>query len=278
MSISNTLFDGMTDKLITAMMQPFSALLKLQTGLDGELIQSGNGMQIADALEDNKLQLAVMEGIEFAWAREKHPDLKPLMIAVNKKPYGKTMLVVRKDGAKSLKELKGKSLADFRYTRAFSRLYVDRRCRDVSGIPYKKFFGRCTTTDFAEEMIDDVIEGKVDAAIVEEVCLECYGRRKPARVRELRVLEESEKFPCSVVVYKKGKLDPKTRQRLNDGMLEAGKSAFGRQLMTLWQMTGFEAVPDTFDTQCRDIIKVYPSPDALKSAAATTPTRATTSD
>lgn len=278
MSISNSLFEGMTDKLITSMMQPFAGLLKLQTGLDGELIPIGNGMQIAESLQDDKLHIAVMEGIEFAWAREKHPELQALMIAVNKKPYGKSLLVVRKDGPKTFKELKGKSIADFRYTRVFSRLYLDRRARDVAGVPYKKFFGRCSTADFAEETLDDVIEGKVDAAIVEEVCLECYQRRKPGRAKEVRVLEESEKFPCSVVVHKKGKLDSKTRKRLNDGMLAAGKSAFGRQLMTLWQMTAFEAVPETFDTQCRDIIKVYPSPEALKSAAAPKPARAAVSD
>jgi ABC-type phosphate/phosphonate transport system substrate-binding protein len=278
MTISSTIFSGMSDKLITGMMQPFVGLLKLQTGLDGELVPTGNGMQIADSLDDNKLNIAVMEGIEFAWAREKHPDLQPLMIAVNKKPYGKSLLIVRNNGPRSFKELKGKSVADFRYTRVFSRLYLDRRAQDVAGVPYKKFFGRCTTVESAEELIDDVIEGKIDAAIVEEVCLECYQRRKPSRAKEVRVLEESESFPCSVVVYKKGKLDPKTRQRLNDGMLAAGKSAFGRHLMTLWQMTSFEPVPETFDTQCREIIKVYPSPEALKSAEAPKPSRATVND
>ena len=127
MSISNTFFEGMTDKLIMAMMQPFRGLLKLQTGIDGELIAAGGGLLIGDALADDKMDLGVMEGIEFAWAREKHPDLKPLMIAVNKKPYGKSLLIVRKDGVKSLEELKGKTLTDFRFTRMFSRLYLDRR-------------------------------------------------------------------------------------------------------------------------------------------------------
>ena len=137
-------------------------------------------------------------------------------------------------------------------------------------MPHKEFFGKCVTKDSAEEMIDDVIEGKADAAIIEEVCLECYERRKPGRVKEVRILEETEKFPCSVVVYKDGKLDKQIRQRLHNGMLDAGKTAFGRQLMLLWQMTGFEALPDTFDTQCRDIVKAYPSPEKAKSARAAT--------
>lgn len=273
MSISTTLFDGMSDKLITAMMQPFSGLLKMQTGLDGELIPVGDGLTIADALAANKLQIAVMEGIEFAWAREKHPDLQPLMIAVNKIPYGKSLLVVHKNGAKSLEDLKGKTLADFRYTHIFSRLYLDRRTQAVARVPHKEFFGKCLRKDSAEEVMDDLVEGKIDAAIIEEVCLEGYQRRKPGRFKELRVLEESERFPCSVVVYKRGKLGKETRKRLHDGMLDAGKSALGRQLMTLWQMTGFERVPDTFETQCRDIIKLYPSPDKEKPKATASATQ-----
>jgi ABC-type phosphate/phosphonate transport system substrate-binding protein len=275
MSISNTLFDGMTDKLIAAMMQPFSGLLKIQTGIDGELIPTGSGLQIGDSLAEDKLHLGVMEGIEFAWAREKHPDLKPLMIAVNKIPYGKSVLLVRKDGPKSLDELKGKTLGDFRYTRIFSRLYLDRRTQAIAGVPHKEFFGKRVNKDSAEEMMDDLVEGKIDAAIVEEVCLQCYQRRKPGRFKELRALEESEKFPCSVVVYKRGKLGAETRQRLHDGMIGAGKTALGRQLMTLWQMTGFESIPDSFERQCRDIVKTYPSPEKAKSAEATRAVRAT---
>lgn len=276
MSISTALFDGMSEKLITAMMQPFRGLLKVQTGLDGELIPVGDGLQIANGLKDDKLQVAVMEGIEFAWAHEKNPELKALMIAVNRKPYGKSLLIVRKNSpVKSFGDLKGKTLSDYRYTRIFSRLFLDRRCHELAGIGHKEFFSKVVKKDFAEEMIDEVIEGNVDAAIIEEVCLDCYQRRKPARMNQIRVLEESERFPASVVVYKAGKLDKQTQQKLRDGMLGAGSTALGRQLMTLWQMTGFELVPETFDTSCKEIIKIYPSPEkaaeAKAEAKATTP-------
>src|SRR5262249_33280490 len=169
-------------------------------------------------LAEEKLHIAVMEGIEFAWARQKHPELRPLMIAINQKPYVRSYLVVHKGGPiKQFSDLKGKTVSDYRFTRIFSWLYLDRRCKEVANATHKEYFGKRVRKDFAEEMLDDVIDGKVDAAIIEEVCMDGYQRRKPERFKELVILEQSEQFPASVVVYKNGKVDRETLKRLHDG-------------------------------------------------------------
>jgi ABC-type phosphate/phosphonate transport system substrate-binding protein len=265
MSISTTLFEGTSEKLMAAMGVPFRGLLKLQTGIDGEIVPTGDGLKIADALADDKLQVAVMEGIEFAWARQKHPELRALMVAVNERPFSRSLLVVRdRSEVKRFEDLKGKTVTDFRFTRIFSRLYLDRRAREVAGSSSRKYFGKSVKADYAEDMLEEVLEGKSDAAIVEDVCLECFQRRKPERAKQLKVLEQSEPFPASAVVYKAGRLDAATLKRLHDGMLDAGSTVIGRQLMILWQMTGFENMPATYDTSLKELVKTYPAPGTVE--------------
>ena len=43
-------------------------------------------------------------------------------------------------------------------------------------------------------------------------------------------------------------------------MIAAGRTAMGRQLMTLWKLTGFEEVPDDYERTCAEIGKAYPPP------------------
>jgi ABC-type phosphate/phosphonate transport system substrate-binding protein len=272
MSISTTLFVGVSEQVVGAMMQPFRGLMRMQTGVDGELVPGADGMTIGDRVAEDKLQLAVMEGIEFAWVHQKHPQLKPLMVAVNEKPYGQALLVTKKDGSvKQFADLKGKAIADYRFTRIFSRLYLDRLSQQAHQTPAKNYFGKFAHCDTAEEMLDDVIDGKVDAAIIEEVCFDHYQRRKPARCLGLKVLDRSEKFPASVIVYRTGGLHPATQKKLTEGMMSADKTLLGRQLMTFWQMTGFEKLPEGYEASLNDIVKPYPAPKAGEKKVASAP-------
>jgi ABC-type phosphate/phosphonate transport system substrate-binding protein len=190
------------------------------------------------------------------------------MVAVNQKPYGQTYLVVKSGGPiKQFADLKGKSVSDYRFTRIFSRLYLDRLCQEANRTPARDYFGKFEHRDSAEELLDDVMDGKVDVALIEEVCFDTYERRKPARCQGLKVLARSEKFPSSVVIYRAGGLHPVTKKKLHDGMLEADKTLLGRHLMTFWQMTGFEKLPENYEASLNEIIKVYPAPKQDKKVA-----------
>jgi hypothetical protein len=43
-------------------------------------------------------------------------------------------------------------------------------------------------------------------------------------------------------------------------MINANKNERGRDLMTLWKLTGFEAVPTDYVAKCAEIMKAYPPP------------------
>src|SRR5947207_1679069 len=78
-----SLFRDMPEPLVAAMMRPFGALMQSQTGVAGELVQGGEACHLGKLLAEGKVQLAVMHGVEFAWAKQQYPRLTPMMIAVN---------------------------------------------------------------------------------------------------------------------------------------------------------------------------------------------------
>src|SRR5581483_4119811 len=75
-----TLFRDVPETAVMAMMQPFATLMESQTGLTGQLIPAGDADDLGQQLANDKVQLGVFHGVEFAWARQKYPDLKPLVI------------------------------------------------------------------------------------------------------------------------------------------------------------------------------------------------------
>jgi ABC-type phosphate/phosphonate transport system substrate-binding protein len=261
--LTGSLFRDTPEALVQTMMRPFKSLMETQTGLSGELVPGIKPDDLGQRLKDDKLQLAVYQGFEFAWAKEKLPGLKPLMIAVNQNKELRAFVVVRDDGPAKLPDLKGKTIAIPRRTREHCHLFLERRCEALDK-PLKEFFGKVVTPFSAEEAVDAVVNGQVDAALADGCFLNWYEKQKPTRYARLKVAEKSEVFPAAVVAYYANALDEATLRRFRDGMLSAKDNPRGVQLMTLCQMTSFEPVPDDYDKVCKEIVKAYPPPEKKK--------------
>lgn len=256
--LTGTLFRDTPDALVQTMMRPFKSLMEAQTGLSGQLVTGIKPDELGQQLKDDKVQLAVFHGVEFAWARQKNADLKPLMIAVNHQKYLRAFVVVRDDSdAASLADLKGKAVAVPRRTREHCHLFLDRRCAAAGKAP-KDYFGKVTTPTTPEEAVDAVVNGHVDAVLVDGCFLDWYEQRKPTRFAKLKTVEKSEVFPAAVVAYCGNALDDATLRRFREGMISAKDNPRGVQLMTLCQITSFEPVPDDYDKLLTDIAKAYP--------------------
>ncbi len=254
----STLFRDTPEPLVLAMMQPFGAMMEAQTGLSGKLIPGGDAATLGRLLAEDKVQIAVFHGFEFAWARQRYPQLRPLMIAINRHKHLRALVVTRDDAdATGLADLKGKTVALPRRSREHCMLYFDRRCQGLGKKP-EQCFGRVAAPPSPDEALEDVVDGTVDAAVVDGVTMECFKRRKPARYYRLKVVEQSETFPAAAVAYHPGCLDEKDVKCFREGMMHANRSALGRQLLTLWKLTGFEAVPDDYEATLDAITKAYP--------------------
>jgi ABC-type phosphate/phosphonate transport system substrate-binding protein len=255
----STLFRDTPAPVVQALMEPFGTLMESQTGVSGRLIAGGDAETLGRQLKEDRLQLAVFHGIEFAWAQQKFPDLRPLVLAVNRHRILHAHLLVRDDqGAANLAALKGKVLALPRRSREHCRVFLDRCCQDLGQEP-KDFFGKITTPPNLEEALDELVRGNVDATVVDGVALECYQEEKPACFARLKTLKKSEPFPPAVLAYRPGALDEATLTRFRTGLLNAHQNTRGRQLLSLWKLTSFERVPNDFAALVAAVAKAYPA-------------------
>ncbi len=258
--IAQSLFRDIPKPLIKVCAQPFRALMQTQTGLTCELTQPTDAFELGEKLTKNQVQLGVFQGFEFAWILQKNPDLKPLVIAVNKHRNRQAHLIVRHDAKiAGVSDLKGKDLAIPRRSRDHCRLFLDRHCQEC-GQPMGTFFTKISESLNVEEALDAVVDHAVQAVVVDDVALECYQRRKPGRFEQLKDLLHSESFPDTVVVYHGGVFEEAVLQRFRDGLIKADNTALGRQLLTLWLMTAFERIPDNYNQLLTEIAKAYPPP------------------
>jgi ABC-type phosphate/phosphonate transport system substrate-binding protein len=253
-----SLFREVPEPLVQMMMEPFGALMRSQTGLNGQVIACGDAHDLGGRLHHSKMDLGVFHGFEFAWAQQKYTDLRPLVIAINKHRHLTANLVVRSDSdATAFANLKGQVMAFPRHSREHCRLFLERACRDCGAEP-RTFFAKVLTTANVEDALDDVVRGKVQAAIVDGVALECYQQIKSGCFARLKVLKQSEIFPAAVVVYCQGRLDPATLARFRDGMIGANQNARGRDLMVMWKLTAFVDVPADFAQNLANIARAFP--------------------
>ncbi len=242
----------------TAALQTLQVFIKEETGLTNDIIRQTDWRVLAAKLAKGELQVGVFQGYEFAWAVEQFPELKPLAAAVNVYVYPVAFVVTRKDdSAKDFAGLKGKTLALPATGQPFLKLFIERQAQ-ASGAAAETFLAKVTNPEYVEDALDDVVDSKVQAAVVDRAALEAYKRRKPGRFKQLRPIAQSEKFPPPVVAYYNANLDEGTLERFKNGLLGASKKEKGEMMLTLFHLTGFEPVPSDFGQVLAETRKRYP--------------------
>jgi ABC-type phosphate/phosphonate transport system substrate-binding protein len=255
-----SLFPDTPEGLIQVLMRPLRSLLEAQTGLTGEVVAVKGAEALGQDLTEDKVQLAVFHGVEFGWAKLKHPDLKPLVIAVNQHQRLHAHLVVRQDcKAECAGDLKGKTLALPKLSREHCKLFLERRCVPAGSCP-QKFYGQVAASVDNEEALDSVVDGTAQAAVIDALGLEAYQRLKPGRFAKVRTLQQSEAFPSAVIAYHPGGLPDALLKSLRDGMTDAKNNRRGQQLLEMCRITSFDAIPEDYDQMLAEIVKAYPPP------------------
>jgi ABC-type phosphate/phosphonate transport system substrate-binding protein len=259
--LPKSLFHDLPAPLVKVVMQPFKDFLEAQTGSTSEIIVNGDAMALAKQLDDDKIQMAVFHGFEFAWAQEKYPHLKAVVLCVNENPIQRAYLIVRQDcTAAKCCDLKDQSVAFPKMSRDHCQLFLERRCVK-EGMTPAKFYAELTQPIDSENALDDVVDGTVQAAIIDGVALEAYKQEKPGRAKLLKILLESEAFPSAVIAYNPGAakpVDPATVARFQKGLIGAQTTPEGKKLLDRCRITSFEAVPDNYEKIFADIAKAYP--------------------
>jgi ABC-type phosphate/phosphonate transport system substrate-binding protein len=256
-----TFFHDLPKPMVAFVTEPFAGVMRETTGLSGELLVGGDAFTVAKQLAAGKFHLAVFHGFEFAWVQQRHPELRPLMLAVNSQRSVSAYVLVRKDSpATELADLKGTDFALPKRTREHARLFVERHCPEDGSCAPKDFFGHIVSSANVETALDDLCKGTVQAAVVDSIGLAFYKDLKPGCFARLRVLKESGDFPPAVIAYRSGGLSDETLGRLREGLLSAHKTERGREMMKVWALTGFVNIPADFPQVLAESLKAYPAP------------------
>jgi ABC-type phosphate/phosphonate transport system substrate-binding protein len=241
-------------------LETLRSFIKEETGYPNEIITEKDWRTLAEYMAKKERQLGVFQGYEFAWAQEDDPNLKPLALGIDVYRYPVAYIVTNRDNAaKDFSGLTGQSAAVPDTGQRYLTMFVERESQALGKEP-SNFFTKVTTPDNIEDAIDDVVDGKVQAAVADRASLDSYKRRKPGRFAKLKAVAQSQPFPPLVVAYYDQVLDPSTLQRFRDGLLGANRKEKGQTLLTLFRLSGFEAIPNDFDQVLEKTRKTYPPP------------------
>lgn len=248
--------DRVLDRLTGEALEKY---LKLETGLTTSITPRKDWRELAAELDAGKQHLGVFQGFEFAWVQEQYPDLKPLLIAVRSTRYPVVCVVTTKESrARGIGCLRDRRVFLAARGRGHAGVYASEALKSRATSP-DDYFRRVATAQNFEEALDDVVNGDIDAAILDESSLEAYGRRQPERRAGLKVIERSRPFPPLVLAGKAGVLDEATRTRLCSGLVNAGRTDRGQMMLLLLRLSAFEEVPADFAQVLSRTREHYPS-------------------
>jgi ABC-type phosphate/phosphonate transport system substrate-binding protein len=261
-AVVDSFFRDIPEPLVRPVIEPFRVLMMAQTGMDGDIVMPKSALQLGQDLADDKVQIALFHGFEYAWAKHQHPEIRPMMIALHHERDLQVFLMVRADSPiRSFADLQGKPVALPCFCQEHCWIYMERACQAAGQADPKKFFSNLSNPRDPEEGLDELADGKVQAVIVDNVALNSYQKRKPARFAKLKSVQKSEMFPSAVIAYRAGSFDEATVKRLQASLLEGQKTSLGRQLLMLWKLRSLESVPSDFDESLNKILKAYPPPE-----------------
>lgn len=261
-AMAQTMVVDVPQPIVDLLGYPFGALTKEFTGLKGTLKIGGSPYEVAQKLEEGKVHFAVFQGVEFAWVQSKHPNLKPLMVALYQYEQLQVHLLVRKDSSiEGFADLRNKDVAYPRKSKEHCRVFMERSCNECGDCEPKSYFGNLCQPGSVETALDQLAEGKCHAVIGDKADVEFFKRIKPGVFAQLKVVKSSEAFPSAVIAYCEGQVDAKTLEQFRNGMIRANKSERGRDMMGMWRITSFEIIPENYQQNLEDILRCYPAPE-----------------
>ena len=258
--VVNTLAPGMPTGLLSIAMRPFREYMEEKTGKSGEILRAGDAFDLAKQMHDGKIQVGIFHGHEFAWARQKHANLEPVVVCVNHLRLMRARLVVSaKSTAAGYADLEGQAVALPKDARDHCRAFLEGRCVKP-GVEPGKFYRQLVRPSDTEDALDDVASGRLQAAVVDAATFEGYKKANPARVRQLRVLAESELFPPGVIAYYEGKVAEADVKKMREALVNAKSAPSGKKTLSLLKLSQFEPAPADYDSALKAIARAYPPP------------------
>ena len=122
-----------------------------------------------------------------------------------------------------------------------------------------------------DEVLDDVVTGKCEAALVDIAHLETYHKFKPGLGKQLKVLAESELLPPAVIVCRKGALDRRSTPEGPRGAAELPQNAFRPSIHDVLATGRLQGRVPGLPSAARPVAEGIPRPGEAQARAPSTP-------
>ena len=122
-----TMFRDVQPSLVKAMSRPLRSMIEAQTGLTGDVEVVKDAQSLADQMKKQELGLGVFHGFEYAWLREEHPNIIPLVVTEPSAGKMQAVIVVHKScPAKTMADLKPDDIVVPKGSKAHCILFAER--------------------------------------------------------------------------------------------------------------------------------------------------------
>lgn len=251
------MFRDVPPDLVQAVATPFRDLFRKQTGVESEIEMVADCNILANRLMEKQVHFGVFHGFEWAWIRDRYPQLHALVVTIPPKKVQACIVVHAHSRAEKPADLNGVCLTLPVAAKAHTYLYIDRLMQTLPK-------GSCCPTPHgewgADAVLDAVAEGKTPAGLLDAATVSAYANSRPGMFKQIKVLCQSDPFPPTVIVFRKGGVDPTTVEKVRSGLVQAKDNAHGRAFLFLWKLKGFEDVSAAYEADLQRILKAYPPP------------------
>jgi ABC-type phosphate/phosphonate transport system substrate-binding protein len=245
--VHKDLFGGMNESELEKSLDSFKDAVaeRIHKPVTIELVKDPHAL--CEHLSGGRFDFAILSSPHVIWECSRFKELRPLVVAVGQRVYPQT-LVIRHQKDIPLEGVTTGCAVPVRPHVTFFRTELD--------VPPPRRF---PTT---EELLDDVVDGKITLGLVDGSAWDAYCRRKPDRAqRFLKIVQESPRFLPTTVLVREGALTPATLQSYKESLLDMNQDARGRQTLMVWRLSAFQEVPKDYERQAQALLKRYPRKD-----------------
>ena len=255
--IMEGMFKGVPPALVKAGGDQFGELFKAIVGLPGAAETEADYRAMAKKLNDNKLQLAVFHGFEWAWLKKENPDLAPLALTVPPQLPQAAIVVNAKSAYTGPQDLKGANIDIPFNMKAHGYLYGEKLEKAHGKAVINLMPDEETSMD---EFLDLIGKNKAQAVLVDGGSFAAYQKQNPGKAGKFKILCQSDILPQTVLIYNTKSLSASTVKQIQDGLLGATKNSNGKVFLFMWNLKGFELPNAGFEDLLKNSLVAFPTP------------------
>ncbi len=263
LGMPESIFQGIPEWQRKLGVGPFLKMMKQQTGFDGNVNFAPDAMTLAEMINGGKVHIGVFQGHEFAFAKNKYPELMPIMVASPLQPSQAFCVVRWNCKAQNIGGLMHHKISLPPIHRDYCEMFLAKQKEDhMKG---KTFAGQLTASE-AAEAIQDVIDEKCGCTIVDCATINFFQRVYPGQFKNVKILCQSDPLPNGCIVVKKDALNGQMIAKIRQALMNAPNDPIGKPMLATWKLKGFEKVPDDYDLQLKKVLKTYPALPTIRAA------------